>query len=524
MRILAKLQSLTILKKINVSTVAITGLILVLVVVSLIVLGFLRNSVHTLTDETEVFLNVSSTSKMAEDLLQFMQRSVATKDKESSTEFNVRLEHLTKQMGSLKKLTSDMESSAQVMLAIDALDKSKADMLGVFKNLANGEADMAIMNAAISEELYMEFLTILRKLNQNLGETLPVLLKDVHKATMSPMIILLVVGLCTIAVSILINNFIKASITPLARTLPMLDAMAQGDLTQNLDINTSDEVGRIATGLNSAVSGMRSTIQSIEHSAGSLAKASQDVASVSASIGKNALRTSSQATLALNSNVGIETHIRSVMVAVGQLKTSFVDVESSALNAANTAAIAVNKASETNALVMALDKSGNEITNVTQIITKIAGQTNLLALNAAIEAARAGESGRGFAVVADEVRKLASATSHATSDISTKIQAILNASKGVTAAIVDISTTIQEINNSQSQIALSVVEQTKTTNAIHHSVAEAVELTSGIGRSINEVVEAARNTSVAAESNQEFSDKLAVMAENLQQLITKFKC
>jgi methyl-accepting chemotaxis protein len=54
-----------------------------------------------------------------------------------------------------------------------------------------------------------------------------------------------------------------------------------------------------------------------------------------------------------------------------------------------------------------LDRSAQNIGEISQAVTDISDQTNLLALNAAIEAARAGDHGRGFAVVAEEVRALA---------------------------------------------------------------------------------------------------------------------
>jgi methyl-accepting chemotaxis protein len=76
------------------------------------------------------------------------------------------------------------------------------------------------------------------------------------------------------------------------------------------------------------------------------------------------------------------------------------------------------------AALVALEAAFQRISQVSHIITQIAGKTKLLAINAAIEAARAGHAGRGFAVVAAEVQALSEHTVNATVDILQIIQNI----------------------------------------------------------------------------------------------------
>jgi len=78
-----------------------------------------------------------------------------------------------------------------------------------------------------------------------------------------------------------------------------------------------------------------------------------------------------------------------------------------------------------------LHGESKRITEMTELIGRIASQTHLLSMNAAVEAARAGEQGRGFAVVAKEVQSLSAQTDRATKEIGPLITGIQAASTKV---------------------------------------------------------------------------------------------
>ena len=126
-----------------------------------------------------------------------------------------------------------------------------------------------------------------------------------------------------------------------------------------------------------------------------------------------------------------------------------------------------------------VDRSGEKIAQITDLINDIAFQTNILALNAAIEAARAGRAGRGFAVVAGEVRNLAGRAAEAAREISGLIgQSISRIHQGAElvaksgGALSNISTSVREVDAMVKEITRQSDEQQRGIEEIRVSISQ----------------------------------------------------
>jgi methyl-accepting chemotaxis protein len=315
----------------------------------------------------------------------------------------------------------------------------------------------------------------------------------------------------------------KSVIQPVMEVRETLAALAGGDLTQRVRSTSTDEVGQMGQALNSTMEKIGAAMQSISNDSTTLAAASEEFSATSQNITANSEETSAQANTVSGSTEQVSRNLQSVATGAEEMSVTIKEIAKNAGEAARIAGDAMKTATETNATVAKLGESSAEIGQVIKVITSIAQQTNLLALNATIEAARAGEAGKGFAVVANEVKELAKQTAKATEDISQKINAIQQDTKGAVDAIGAIASVITQINDFTNTIATAVEEQSATTNEMSRNVTEASKGSIQISENVRGMAQAAQSTSSSAHESQKAAQQLAVLSSELRGLVDQFK-
>ena len=204
---------------------------------------------------------------------------------------------------------------------------------------------------------------------------------------------------------------ITASITtPVARALAITETVAAGDLTSQIEVTSTDELGQLLAALKKMNASLVATVSTVRNGTDMIASASEQVAAGSLDL---SARTEQQASA-----------LEETASSMEEL-TSTVKQNAENARQANALAAAASQVAERGGDVVkevvgtmdAINASSARIADIIGVIDGIAFQTNILALNAAVEAARAGEQGRGFAVVASEVRNLAQRSAAAAKDI-----------------------------------------------------------------------------------------------------------
>jgi len=345
----------------------------------------------------------------------------------------------------------------------------------------------------------------------------------------------------------LMSKSLTTEIRSLAATARVV---AEGDLTRDVPVNTTDEVGELAAAFNQMVGSLReiareakttaetvttsaaalsgsaeemnasteeiaATVEQMakgaEHQASLVEQISKVMREMANSINEIAARAKSAAEAAAEAGYTAQTGGKSAREAMDKMKGVFSIIESAAVG------------------VKGFSDKTQQIGTIVDVITKIAQQTHLLALNATIEAARAGEAGRGFAVVAEEVRKLATEAASSAEKIAEIIKQI-QAENTKVAGSMEVAT--REISSGREVLTYTgdaledivrvVVEEVKKVQEISALTQQQTQGAQELVKTIDEIAKVAEDNAAATEeasaATTEQTASMEQMAQSAQQL------
>jgi methyl-accepting chemotaxis protein len=338
--------------------------------------------------------------------------------------------------------------------------------------------------------------------------------------------VILLVAVISVLIAAVVAVWLARRITaPIVALRRRLDEIAHGDgdLTQRADDSTPDEIGRLASAFNVFTGKIADTLRAVREDAAAVTSTAEEVNELGREIHGAAEETSGQADALAVAARQVTTNVQTVAASTEEMGASISEIATNATTAVGVAGDAVGKADEATRTVAQLGTSSEQIGEIVKVITSIAEQTNLLALNATIEAARAGEAGKGFAVVATEVKELAQSTAKATDDIVSRVGSLQADASSAASAVRDISALIRGISDNQTAIAGSVEEQTATTGEMSRSISEAAQATEEISGNVAALADTAGTTARTAERAGSAADRLAVLAQRVQERLDQFR-
>ena len=294
----------------------------------------------------------------------------------------------------------------------------------------------------------------------------------------------------------------QAICAPLTQASAVAQAIAGGDLSQQLQVQGRDEVADLLRALDGMRHHLASTVAQVRDASESIATASHEIASGNQDLSGRTEQTASNVQQTVSSIAELGGHVQQT----AQSAQSANQMADAASQAAQRGGEVVGQAVQS---MHSMAQASHKIGDIIGLIDSIAFQTNILALNAAVEAARAGEQGRGFAVVASEVRMLAQRSAAAASEIKGLISnSVAAVDSGVQLveqagqAMQDIVRGVERVNATISEISVASASQSEGIGSVSQAVAEIDQMTQQNAALVEQ-------SAAAAQSMREQADRLA---------------
>ncbi|ASA58167.1 methyl-accepting chemotaxis protein [Vibrio gazogenes] len=349
-------------------------------------------------------------------------------------------------------------------------------------------------------------------------------------------IALVIAAIILIPIAILLINWVFKPILLLRNLIGDL-ANGNGDLTHRLTVDSKDELGMIADGINQFIENLQNMMRQVRESTETI---SQEIAQLEQQTDSNSkLLQSHSQEIELTVTAVNEMSSTASVVAENAANTAS-QTEATNSEAAHSKEVVERAVAQVGALAEEVEETAQFIADMnthTEEIGKLLGeiggiaeQTNLLALNAAIEAARAGDQGRGFAVVADEVRALASRTHRSTEDIVTMLERLKAGTATVVSSMESTRNSCRTTEESTTVVVSSLDKVTSSVNEINDlsiqiatSAEEQSSVTEDINRSMVAIREVMHTINDNGDSTAETTRRLITINQQLLEIVNKFK-
>jgi len=441
-------------------------------------------------------------------------------------------ESLTAFSADVARLTANARTAEAGRVLQAALDAYNAAMTS-YKDYFDKEAKGAIEMTKTANSI----ITVSKDLERELIAT------QQTSSALAIRLIFIALGAAVLAAGA-IGFFIARGITvPVTKAVDFSRAIAQGDLTGQLDIRQGDEVGILARDLQAMSTKLREMVTTLQENAAQVATSSEEISASTTNLAGGAesqasmLEETSAAIEQLTSSIDqVSTHARAqaeayaqgagsmaqVRKAVEEVAVSLQQISSLAQQSLERSQQGAQAADHVVEAITLISTSSAKIAGIVSVISDIANQTNLLALNASIEAARAGEYGRGFAVVADEVSKLAERSSSSAKEIEFLIEeSVTNVKKGVEKAtgsklsMEQITEAARMTSEMTSTLSASMKEQVVAVNEVTRVLESVSGMSSEISSATSEQTSSARQVSTAVENVNELTQQAASSTEEI---------